>query len=118
MYITNLYHSLICDHVSLPKIHNFITVTPILVVLKPTISLRRVDYYYAVCTYVWCDVNFAYIMFVCIATFSSEVTNHLMSKLVPRILSPRQVAPLTTFLPNNVLYSHFGMHRLNFDGTQ
>jgi hypothetical protein len=21
-------------------------------------------------------------------------------------------------LPNNVLYNHFGMHRLNFDGTQ
>jgi hypothetical protein len=22
------------------------------------------------------------------------------------------------YLPNNVLYNHFGMHRLNFDGTQ
>jgi hypothetical protein len=22
------------------------------------------------------------------------------------------------YLPNNVFYSHFGMHRLNFDGTQ
>jgi hypothetical protein len=21
------------------------------------------------------------------------------------------------YLPNNVLYNHFGMHRLNFDGT-
>jgi hypothetical protein len=35
-------------------------VTPILLVLEPTISLRRVDYYYAVYYYVWCDVNFAY----------------------------------------------------------
>jgi hypothetical protein len=66
------------------------------VVLKPTISLRRVDYYHMVCTYVWCDVNFAYTMFVCIATFSSEVTSHLKSKLVPKILSPRQVVPLIT----------------------
>jgi hypothetical protein len=37
-------------------------------------------------------------MFVCIATFSSEVTSHLKSKLVPGILSPRQVVPLITFL--------------------
>jgi hypothetical protein len=22
------------------------------------------------------------------------------------------------YLPNNVLYNHFGMHRLNYDGTQ
>jgi hypothetical protein len=43
------------------------------VVLEPAISLRRVDYYYAVCAYVWCDINFAYTMFVCIATNSSEV---------------------------------------------
>ena len=35
-------------------------VAPNLVVLVPTISLRRVDYYYAVYSYVWCDVNFAY----------------------------------------------------------
>jgi hypothetical protein len=58
---------------------NFITVTPILVVLEPTISLRRVDYYYIVCSYVWCDVNFAYTMFVCISTTtvrSWESENH------------------------------------------
>jgi hypothetical protein len=40
------------------------------VILEPTISLRRVDYYYAVYSYVWCDVNFAYTMFVCITTTS------------------------------------------------
>jgi hypothetical protein len=48
--------------------------TSILVVLDPTISLRHVDYYYSVCTYVWCDVNFVYTMYVCIAMTSSEVT--------------------------------------------
>jgi hypothetical protein len=26
------------------------------VVLEPAISLRRVEYYYVVCAYVWCDV--------------------------------------------------------------
>jgi hypothetical protein len=26
------------------------------------------------CSYVWCDVNFAYTMYVCITTTSSEVT--------------------------------------------
>jgi hypothetical protein len=47
-------------------------VAPNLVVLVPTISLRRVDYYYAVYSYVWCDVNFAHTMFVCIATTSAR----------------------------------------------
>jgi hypothetical protein len=42
------------------EIHNSISVAPKLVVLVPTISLRRVDYYYVVYSYVWCDVNFAY----------------------------------------------------------
>jgi hypothetical protein len=76
--------------------HNFITAAPNLVILEPTISWKHVDYYYASWAYVWCDVNFAYIMFVCIATFSSEVTSHLKSKLVPGISSPRQVVPLIT----------------------
>jgi hypothetical protein len=53
--------------------HNSLTATPNLVVLEPGISLRRVEYYYAVCSYVWCDVNFAYTMFVCISMNSSEV---------------------------------------------
>jgi hypothetical protein len=41
-----------------------VTVAPNLVVLEPSILLRRVEYYYAVCAYVWCDVNFAYTLFV------------------------------------------------------
>jgi hypothetical protein len=49
------------------------TVTPILVIPEPTISLRRVDYYYTVCSCIWCDVNFVYTMFVCIATASSKI---------------------------------------------
>jgi hypothetical protein len=43
--------------------HNFITIAPILVVLEPTISLRRVDYYYVVCSHVWCDANFSCALF-------------------------------------------------------
>jgi hypothetical protein len=42
------------------------------VVLEPTISLRHVDYYYADCSYIWCDVNFAYTMFVYIAMTSAS----------------------------------------------
>jgi hypothetical protein len=48
--------------------------TPILAVLDPAVSYPRVDDYYSVCSYVWCDVNFVYTMFVCIAMTSSEVT--------------------------------------------
>jgi hypothetical protein len=66
------------------------------VVLEPTISFRSVDYYYTVYSYVWCDVNSAYTMFVCIATFSSEDMCHLKSKLVPGISSLKQVVPLIT----------------------
>jgi hypothetical protein len=70
------------------------------VVLEPTISLQRVDYYFVVYSYVCCDVNFTYTMFVYIAMTSSEVTSHLKSKLVPGISSPRQVVPLiTSFYP-------------------
>jgi hypothetical protein len=67
------------------------------VVLVPTILLRRVEYYYEVNSIVWFDVNFAYTLFVCIATFSSEDTCHLKSKLVPVMSSPRQVVPLITY---------------------
>jgi hypothetical protein len=64
------------------------------VILVSTSSLRSVEYYYAVCSFVWCDVNFAHTMLVCIATTSSEVTSHLKVILVPRISSLRQVVPL------------------------
>jgi hypothetical protein len=71
-----------------------------LVVLDPTISLQRVKYYYTVCAYVWCNVNFVHTMSIRIATTSSEVTSHLKIILVPGISSPRQVVPLiTSFYP-------------------
>jgi hypothetical protein len=83
------------------------------VILVSTSSLRSVEYYYAVCSYVWCDVNFAHTMFVCIATTSTEVTSHLKIILVPGISSPRQVVPLiTSFLPSHVLINHNDLHRL------
>jgi hypothetical protein len=50
-----------------------------------------------------CDVNFVYTMFVCIATTSSEVTNHLKTKLVPGNLESHASCALDhSFLPNNV----------------
>jgi hypothetical protein len=55
------------------------------------------EYYYAVCAYVWWDVNFAYSIFVCIATTSSEVMSRLKIILVPRISSLKQVVPITPF---------------------
>jgi hypothetical protein len=74
--------------------------------------LRRVDHYYAVCAYVWCDVNFAYTMFVCIATFSSEVTRILNTKLVPVNLKYNTSALDHSSLPNNVPVNHYDMLRL------
>jgi hypothetical protein len=93
---------LICS-ISTPKSlenRNSLIVTPNLVILEPTILLRCVDHYYAIYSHDWCDVNFAYTMFVCIATSSSEVTSHLKTKLVKcfGISSLRQVVPLITLL--------------------
>jgi hypothetical protein len=93
--------------------HNFITVTPNLVVLEPTISLRCVEHYYTVCSYIWCNVNVAYTMFVCIATNSSEVTSHLKTKLAPENLESKASCALDHFsLPNNVPVNHCDMLRL------
>jgi hypothetical protein len=46
MHLVSLYPTLKSS-----ENHNFITVGPNLVVLEPTISLQRVEYYYAVCDY-------------------------------------------------------------------
>jgi hypothetical protein len=43
------------------KNHNLKFVTPNLVILVPTISLRYIDYYYVFCIYIWCDVNFSFV---------------------------------------------------------
>jgi hypothetical protein len=63
------------------------------------ILFQYVDHYYVFCIYVWCNVNFAYTIFVCIATISARL-RVMKSKLVPGISSPRQVVPLiTSFYP-------------------
>jgi hypothetical protein len=83
------------------------------VILKPTISLRYVEHYYAICSYIWCHVNFAYTMFVCMATISSKVTSHLKSKLVLRNLESKASYALDhSSLPNNVHVNHCDMLRL------
>jgi hypothetical protein len=41
------------------------------------------------CSDVWCDANFAYTMFVCIATNSIEIMSNLKTKLVPRNLESK-----------------------------
>jgi hypothetical protein len=75
--------------------------------------LRCIKYYYAVCAYVWCDVNFIYTMFVCIATTSGEVMSHLKNKLVPRNLESQANCALDHFsLNNNVPVNHCDMLRL------
>jgi hypothetical protein len=78
------------------------------VILKPTISLRRVEHYFVVCAYIWCDANFSYI-----ATISSEVTSHLKTKLVPGNLESKASCALDhSSLPNNVPVNHCDMLRL------
>jgi hypothetical protein len=78
--------------------HNSLLITPNLVVFEPRFSLQYVEYYYAICSYVWCDIIFVYTMFVCIDTISSKFTSHLKIILVPGFSSPRQVVHLITLL--------------------
>jgi hypothetical protein len=54
------------------EIHNLKYITPKLMIPVPRILFKCVDYYYIFCLHVWCDVNFAYTMFVCIATTSAR----------------------------------------------
>jgi hypothetical protein len=83
------------------------------VVLETTIYLQRVEHYYAVCSYVRCNVNFSYTMLVCIAMNNSEVTRHLKTKLVPRNLESKASCALDHFsLPNNVPINHCDMLKL------
>jgi hypothetical protein len=83
------------------------------VILEPTISLRCVEHYCAICAYVWCDVNFVYTMFVCIAMISIEVTRILKTKPVPGNLESQASCALDQFsLPNNVPFNHCDMLRL------
>ena len=52
-------------------------------------------------------------MFVCMATISSEVTNHLKSKLVPGNLESQASCVIDHLsLPNNVPINHCDMLRL------
>jgi hypothetical protein len=64
-------------------------------------------------SYVWCDVNFSYTMFVCIATNSGKVTSHLKSMLVLGNLESKASCALDHFsLTNNVPVNHCDMLRL------
>jgi hypothetical protein len=72
-------------------------------------------------SYVWCDVNFSYVMYVCIvacwrasnwgARYSADGNYWIWARW-------RQVVPLTIFV-YPIIFSIiiFGMLRLNFDGT-
>jgi hypothetical protein len=62
---------------------------------------------------------FIYTTFVCIATTSSAVTRNLKNHPSNWNLTCQASCALDPLLlPNNVLYYHYSIHRLNFDGTQ
>jgi hypothetical protein len=94
------------------------TVTPILVILDPTILYRRVDHYYVV-------VLMFGVMLVlsipCLFVLLRLTTRLQESEDYPSTwnLKSQASCALDHFqLPNNVLYYHLSMHRFNFDGTQ
>jgi hypothetical protein len=65
-----------------------------------------------VCAYVWCDVNFAYTMFVCIARNSSEVPKYEDHPGTWN-LEPQASCALKHFsLPNNVPVNHCDMLKI------
>jgi hypothetical protein len=79
------------------------------VVLEPKVSLRCIDHYYVICSHDCCDVNFAYTIFVCIATTFSEVTRNLKINLVPVNLKSKASCALDHFSLYLIMFS--GNHR-------
>jgi hypothetical protein len=55
------------------KIHILKSITPKIMGPVPRILFYCVYYYHAIYSYVWCDVNFAYTMLVCIVTTSARL---------------------------------------------
>jgi hypothetical protein len=71
------------------------------VVLEPRISIRCVDYYHALYSSVWCDINFSYTMSVCIVAsrrVSDRGLRHSAGGKYWAGARWRQVVPLTTFI--------------------
>jgi hypothetical protein len=82
------------------------------VVLVSTISLRSVDYYYIVYSYVWCDVNFAYAMLFVLIRLER---GHESSEDHPGTWNLKSQASCALdhfFLPSHVLINHNDQHRL------
>jgi hypothetical protein len=87
-------------------------VTPILVILEPTISLRRVEYHYAVFVYV-CVLIILPIPCLFVLFRIAVRSLNLKIILVPGISSLRQVVPLITpFYLIMFVVNHFVMLRL------
>jgi hypothetical protein len=82
------------------------------VILEPVILIRRVEYYYSACAYVWCDVHSAYTMFVCIATTSAMLREFEDHPSTWNLKSQASCALDHFFLPNHVLINHNDLHRL------
>jgi hypothetical protein len=60
---------------------------------------------------------FSYTMLLCIATTSARLRGPEDHPGTRNLKSQASCALDHFYLPNNVLYNHFIMHRLNFDGT-
>ena len=98
----DFYNYLCTKHIKPSENQNLKSVTPNLVILVPTISFRRVDYYYVFYIHVWCDVNFPYTMSICIAS-SRRASDWGSRCSADRSCWAgahwRQLVPLTTFYP-------------------
>jgi hypothetical protein len=86
------------------------------------ISLQHIDYYYVFCIHVWCDVILSLVP--CLFALwrvdepVAEDPGVQQVEVAEQELIEGMLCPWPLYLPNNVLYNHFIMNRLNFDGTQ
>jgi hypothetical protein len=76
------------------------------------ILFQFVDYYYVFCIYVWCNVNFAYTLFVCNATTSVRSRESEDHPGTWNLESQASCALDHFFLPSHVLFNHNDLHRL------
>ena len=63
-------------------------------------------------SYVWCDVNFVYTLFVCIATTSARYDSSDDHPGTWNLKSQASCALDHFFLPSHVLINHNDLHRL------
>jgi hypothetical protein len=101
--------------------HNSLTVAPNLVVLEPVVSLRYTNiimHYILLFGVMLISPLPCLFVLLRVDEQATEDPGTHRWKILNRSSLKASCMLDHFYLPNNVLYNHYGMFRLNFDGTQ